>query len=102
MKPKAPTLRILSISKGQAPVLPPQATLPSDLTPGEILMIPDTQGRDHWFIYCDKQRSWANGRWNIAGTLAEFDPNQMTEEDIYAYRLSLLQSCGWTPQNPAE
>jgi hypothetical protein len=95
MKTKAPTLRILALSKGQPPVLPPQAVLPGDLTPGEVLMIPDTQGKDHWFIFCDKQRGWSNGRWNMGGTLAEFDPNQMTEAEIFEYRRTLLQECGW-------
>jgi|GEM_PF-6935518 len=95
MKPKIPALRILALSKGQPPVLPPQAVLPPDLAPGEILMIPDTQGKDHWFIYCDKQRWWGNGKWHMTGTLVEFDPTKMTEDEIYAYRHALLQQCGW-------
>ncbi|MDX6766420.1 MAG: hypothetical protein SFU85_06480 [Candidatus Methylacidiphilales bacterium] len=95
MKFRTPTLRILPLNKQLPPVLPQQCTVPEDAVPGEVLMIPDTQGRTHWFVLADKQRWWAGGKWNITGTLAEFDPSMMNESEIYNYRLSVLQSCGW-------
>lgn len=59
-------------------------------------MIPDAQNIPRWYVLCDKQRWWANGRWNVGGTLSQFDPSSLTEAEMYKLRRSLLQHFGWT------
>lgn len=77
-----------------ANVVPPTA-MPSDILPGEFVMIPDQQGNSVWYVFCDKQRWWGNGRWNVGGSISQFDPGSMKEEEMYELRRSLLQQLGW-------
>lgn len=71
------------------------APLPSDITPGEIIMNPDSQGNHRWFFFTDKQRIWTGGRWKLTGSIYEFDPSKITEKEIYALRKKLLKINGW-------
>lgn len=74
----------------------PPTELPSDLVPGEFLMIPDaTTGKHQWYVFCDKQRFWDSGRWHLTGTIVSFDPSKLTEPEVYELRRSLLKQCGW-------
>lgn len=73
----------------------PPLEMPTDLVPGEFLMIPDVQGKSQWYVYCDKQRFWSNGHWHLTGTIVPFDPTTMTEKEIYQLRRSLLKLNGW-------
>jgi hypothetical protein len=75
-------------------VLPP-TQLPSDLVPGEFVMIPDQQGKNQWYVFCDKQRWWGNGQWNVTGSVSPFDNSTMPEAQMYKLRRTLLKRFGW-------
>jgi hypothetical protein len=46
-------------------------------------------------VFCDKQRWWGNGQWNVIGSVSQFDPTSMTEAEMFELRRSLLKRCGW-------
>lgn len=81
--------------KGKPTKIAPPVELPSDLTPGEFLFLPDSQGKPQWYVFCDKQRWWGNDKWNLTGTIHAFDPGKLTEKEVYKLRRSLLKQCGW-------
>lgn len=72
----------------------PPTELPSDLVPGEFVMIPDMQGQSVWYVYCDKHRWWSNGRWNLGGSICPITPG-MSDVEQYELRRALLKFCGW-------
>ncbi len=69
--------------------------LPTDVVPGEFILVPDGEGGLLWYVICDKSRFWDQGRWKIGFTFSRFDPSQMTERQIYENRRKMLQWGGW-------
>lgn len=99
MQAETPTqtyqLTVLTPKGEKSHQLLPPTELPSDLVPGEFVMIPDQQGKHQWYVFCDKQRWWGNGRWNLGGSISAFDNTTMSEAEMYGLRRSLLKQCGW-------
>ena len=69
--------------------------IPSDVVPGEFVLINEGPGGWRWYIVCDKTRSWDGVRWKVGGTLSQFDPGNMTEREIYEHRCKMLEWGGW-------
>ncbi len=101
MKNKTPSateteqLTVITVKGKRLKRIEPPREMPTDLVPGEFLMIPNPQGRSQWYVYCDKQRFWSGGQWHLTGTIVPFDPTTMTEKQIYQLRRKLLKLCGW-------
>jgi len=95
MKTEPYQLTVLTAEGTHSMQVAPPTEMPSDLVPGEFVMIPDAQGKPVWYVFCDKQRWWGNGRWNLSGSISMFDPGSMTEAEMYDLRRSLLKLCGW-------
>ncbi len=88
-------LTLINADGTKSDTLAPPTELPTDLVPGEFVAIPDQNGVPQWHVFCDKQRWWGNGRWNLGGTVSHFDPGSMTEAQMYELRRKLLKVCGW-------
>ncbi|MEY3898736.1 MAG: hypothetical protein RLZZ214_4258 [Verrucomicrobiota bacterium] len=88
-------LTILNADGTQSGQFAPPTEMPSDLVPGEFVSIPDGNGLPQWYVFCDKQRWWGNGRWNVGGSISQFDPGSMTDLEMYELRRTLLKGCGW-------
>lgn len=93
-----PAIRPLNVraADGQSlgTVLPPKAT-PSDLEPGELLIMPWEQQPSRTFIYSDKMRFWTGTTWEMSGTFTLL-PIGATEAEIAELRRKILKREGWT------
>jgi hypothetical protein len=94
MKTTLYNLTVVSAKRRKTSKVIPPTEMPSDLVPGEFVMIPDPKGKQEWYVFCDKQRWWGNGRWNVTGTISSI-PTGMPEADMYELRRSLLERFGW-------
>lgn len=88
-------LTVVSATGVKTAQIAPPTELPSDLVPGEFVMIPELNGAQSWYVFCDKQRWWGNGRWNLGGSIHPFDNTTMPEDEMYELRRSLLKQFGW-------
>lgn len=73
----------------------PPTELPSDILPGEAVTFVGPNGKHLHYLVCDKERWWSDGRWNIGGSVIEYDPATLPEDKLYELRRSLLKHFGW-------
>lgn len=88
-------LTVLAPTGEKLGMMAPPSELPSDLIPGEFLMLPDSDGRQQWYIYADKQRFWNGTKFVLTGTIIPFDPFALSEPEAYALRRRYLGQMGW-------
>jgi hypothetical protein len=70
------------------------SNLPDDVAPGEFVNF-SHGGVSTWFVFSNKQRFWNGSSWQLSGSIQAFDPNQMTEQEIYELRRRILFKEGY-------